>query len=95
MFLLIEILDGTNPSELIRSTPVDLRAFNNINDAIIFAEPHYMIDEDKDACVIVSKSGEFGIVPKATDKFLPELVRKWIDVELAEYFFERAFETSN
>lgn len=89
MFLLIEIRDGTNPKLISESTFIDLRSFERLEDAIIYAEPHHMEESEEGSNVVVSEEGEFGIVPIAKSKHLPELVRKWRDPELARFYFSR------
>lgn len=88
MYLLIEIRDSTSPQMICKTTPVDLFPFHRLEDAIIYAEPHYMDEREEGSGVIVSEEGEFGIIPIAKSRDLPEIVEKWRDPELAKFYFD-------
>ena len=89
MFLLIEILDGSDPTELNERTYVDLMAFEKQSDAVIYVEPQNMEHMD---CVILDRNGVFGLVPKTDKAEIPELVQKWCDPVLATELFNRYHE---
>ncbi len=89
MYLLIEIRDGTRPHNINKETLVDLDGFKELESALIYAEPPHLGVADEDTFVIVSEDGEFGVVPRTTDIYFPELERKWTNLELATFFFDR------
>jgi len=86
MYLLIEIRDGTKPTDLSKNTFVDLYEYQTIDDAIIAAEPNNMDDE---IFLVVDESGEFGIIPKTDSKYVPNLVQKWKNSSLGSFYFDR------
>lgn len=85
MYLLISFLDPAEPTTLHRGSNVDFQEFQNEHDAIIYAKPHHM--DDDQAFVVLNEQGEFGVIPKCDPPYLPELVDKWTDEDLAAFFF--------
>jgi len=86
MYLLVEIRDGTSPANLSRETFVDLCEHQTIDDAIIAAEPNNMEEE---IFLVVDEDGEFGVIPKTDAEYIPDLVHKWKDSNLAAFYFDR------
>lgn len=86
MYLLIEIRDGTNPTDLSKETFVDLYEHRTIDDAVIAAEPNNMENE---IFIVVDEAGEFGVIPKTDAKYVPNLVHKWNNPSLASFYFDR------
>ncbi len=86
MFLLIEILDDTHPTDISEQTIVDVTEFKSLTDAIIYVEPQNM---EKMDCVIVDQNGEFGVIPTTEVAEIPALVQKWSDLRLASFFFKK------
>lgn len=86
MYLLVEIRDGTLPTNLSRETLVDLCEHQTIQDAIIAAEPNNMQEE---VFLVVDEDGEFGVIPKTDADYIPDLVQKRKDSNLATFYFDR------